>query len=214
MRILMTATFCFPEGSLGASRALHMQAKGLAEAGHEVLVVVCHGSLGMKRADLDGFRVRSFALLKKGRGALRRNVSWLKGQLQMLGYLLNALRTREFDSIVFYGAAPVFALVAGIGARRRQQMTFVQGDVLDARAQPLLARAEVTLATRSALIVVGGSSLLAERLRKIAPATQTAQAVAADGHGLFRQGRCRSSKRTAATRGITFGRLRGCGEQA
>ena len=67
---------------------------------------------------------------------------------------------------------PVFALVATIGKLRKQQMTFVQGDVLDAHAQPLLFRAEATLATKSSLIIVGGSSLLAARLRQIAPATR------------------------------------------
>lgn len=172
MRILMTATFSFPEGTLGASRALHMQAKGLSEAGHEVLVATCRGSLGSTREVLDGFAIRSFALVTGESRGLRRSVSWLNGQVRMLLFLLEAIRKRTFDDIVFYGPAPVFALAAIAGRARGQRMTYIQGDLLNPRGKPLHALAELALARSASLIVVGGSSLLAAHLGRLAPATR------------------------------------------
>ena len=167
----MTAPFVFPEGSLGASRALHMQAKGLSEAGHDVVVAVRRGSLDAESAEFDGFRMRSFSPFTEEETCLWRRLSWLRAHVRMLMYLLHSIWKREFGSIVFWGPAPVFGAAAIAAKLRGQQTIYVQGDIQNLRT-PLHVLAEIVLARTASLIIVGGSSLLSARLRRIAPGTK------------------------------------------
>ncbi|WP_157046160.1 glycosyltransferase family 4 protein [Geotalea uraniireducens] len=168
----MAGTFSFPEGGDGASRALHMQAKGLAQAGHEVLVAVCCGTLEGRKSDLDGFKVKSFVSSSKDRKGMVAPFFWIYGQLGMLLYLLYVTLARRFDTIIYYGAAPVFAIAAVAGKFLKRHTCVVEGDLMAVRWQKLLFNSEEILARNVSLIIVGGSSVLEQHFTKIAPNTK------------------------------------------
>lgn len=175
MRILMTGTFTFPQGA--ASRATHMQAKGLVEAGHNVIVLVCSSSTKEKLVRLDGFTVRAFdTITGRDRGLL----CWLKAQFQMLLYLLTSVFGQEFDYIIFYGVAPVFALVIPIARLLRQRTCLIQYDLMETNVflgfwnylhRQLIIGSERLLARNSSLIIIGYASALENVFRRIAPQT-------------------------------------------
>jgi glycosyltransferase involved in cell wall biosynthesis len=167
----MTGTFSFPEGGLGAGRAVRMQAKGLAEGGHDVLVATCRGGVEKGKESLEGFRIRNFAPLRHGRCVVAAGYLWCKGQLGMLVYLLYAIVSKRFDSIVFHDPAPVFALVSLVGRGLRRHTCFVAGDLHDPAERPLLAWAERILFKHVSLIIVAGSPLLEKYVARIAPTT-------------------------------------------
>ena len=173
LRILITGTFSFPEGGGAAARAVHMQAKGLVLAGHEVLVAACSGTLEGRNSRLDGFKVKSFVSLRKDdKGMAAAPVSWIIGQMGLLLYLLYAILTRRFDSIIFYGAAPIFAIAAVVGKFLKRHTCFEQGDLMESIGRPLLVKSEVVLSRNVSLIIIGGTSLLEQHLTKIAPNTK------------------------------------------
>lgn len=178
MRILMAGTFTFPQGA--ASRAVHMQAKGLAEAGHDVVVVVCLGSTRQKYARLDGFTVRSFDSTEEGRCGLPGQFRWLKAQLGMLLYLLASVLGRRFDCIMFYGVAPIFAFVVPIARLLRQRTCLIQYDLMETDVflgfwnylyRKLIVGSEKFLARYVSLIIIGYSSALEDIFQYIAPET-------------------------------------------
>jgi glycosyltransferase involved in cell wall biosynthesis len=167
----MTGTFSFPEGGLGAARALRMQAKGLAASGHDVLVATCRGGAEKGNGRLEGFRIRNFATLPRGRCIVAAGCLWCKGQVGMFVFLLYAVVRGRFDSIVFYDPAPVFALISLVGRTLKRHTCFVGGDLHDPAERPLLAWAERVLFKHVSLIIVGGSPLLEKYVATIAPTT-------------------------------------------
>jgi len=169
MRILLTGTFPFPEGGGGASTALHMQAKGLSEDGHSVKVVVSQSSLHSPPDYLDGFQLKVFTVLGKGCCELMRRFYWITGQFGVLLYLFRSIVTRQFDSIIFYGGAPIFALAAVLGKLLNNHTCFFQGDIVD-NHQYFTVTSEKILLRNVSLVLIGGSSLLEKRLVEIAPA--------------------------------------------
>ena len=195
MRILMVGTFPFPDGGGGAGRALHMQAKGLVMAGNEVLVATCLGSLGRKVNVFDGIKVKSFCNSTINNNGLLAKISWIKGQIAILGYLIYQVLTCRNDSIVFYGAAPAFAVVALLGKAMKQHTCFVQGDLMDSLNRSLLVYAERILAKNVSLILIGGSYLLERRMNEISPTTKCLRLWPPTDTDFYASGRAVSAKK-------------------
>lgn len=178
MRILIAGTFVFPEGAAG--RAVHMQAKGLTEAGHDVMVVACRCAMQDRQATLDGFSVQCFDAGEEQSGRLSRRLHWMKAQLGMLHYLVASAWRHRFDQVLFYGEAPVFALYAPIARLLRQRTCLIQYDLTrtsvtlgfrDYLRRQLIIGSEKLLAQTSSLIIIGYSPSLEENFRRMAPKT-------------------------------------------
>jgi glycosyltransferase involved in cell wall biosynthesis len=162
-----------------------MQAKGLAGNGHDVLVATCYGNIGLTRTELDGFSVRSFAGARIERGTMVGHLSWVCAQFMMLFYLLLVVCAGKFDSVVFYGAAPLFAICALVGRVMRRHTCFVEGDLTKSAIRFL---SSVVLARSVSLVIVGGSSVLERHFRKIAPKTKCLRLFPPTDTGYFGSG--------------------------
>jgi len=173
----MAGTFTFPQGAAG--RAVHLQAKGLSEAGHSVTVLVCR-SARWEDTRLDGFTIRSFGSAEGRQEGLLGSLGWVNVQFKMLLYLLLSLLGRRFDCIIFYGVAPVFAFVTPTAWLLGQQSCLVQYDLTELDVflglwnylyRKLIVSSEKLLARHSSLIIIGYSSALEDVFDRVAPKT-------------------------------------------
>jgi glycosyltransferase involved in cell wall biosynthesis len=173
MRLLIAGTFSFPEGGGASARAVHMQAKGLAELGHEVTVATCRGTLDPGETCYDGFRVVSFDRMADcGVGSRKHDrISWIKSQIGLLFYLTRSVIGRSFDYIIFYGSAPVFLPVSVVGSLMKNYTCLIKGDLLVIPWWRVIV--ERFLSINSEWIIVNGSSLLKKHFFKIAPNTKS-----------------------------------------
>jgi glycosyltransferase involved in cell wall biosynthesis len=172
MRILIAGTFPFPEGGGAPARATHMQAKGLAELGHEVTVAICWGTLPPGQTYYDGFRVISFDdQWNNTQGSNRGSWHWTKAQINLLIYLLVAVIQGRFDYILFYGSAPIFVPISIVGALLKRFTCLIQGDLIEMNKgiPGYCVTGERVLARRVKCIIVIGSSVLVDHYKRIAP---------------------------------------------
>lgn len=211
MRIMIAGTFVFPEGAAG--RAVHMQAKGLAEAGHDVEVVACRSALQQRQATLDSFSVKCFDHGEEQKSGLSRRLHWMYAQFGMLHYLLVSVWGQRFDCIMFYGVAPVFAFVAPIARILRQRTCLIQYDIekttvflgfLDYLRRQLAICSEKVLARTSSLIIIGYSSALEDDFRRMAPQTPRVKVWPPTDTAFFA---CGSKERARSRLGVWTDRL-------
>lgn len=178
MRALIVGTFIFPQGAAG--RATHMQALGLAQAGHEVVVAACRSAVRPSGTKLDGFTVKSFGSAEEGGNGLSGRLHWIKAQLGLLAYLLISVFGRRFDCIMFYGVAPIFAVVAPIASLLRRRTCLIQYDLMNTGVfagfwnylyRQLIIGSEIILARCASLIIIGYATALADVFKQMAPTT-------------------------------------------
>ena len=172
MRLLIAGTFSFPENGGAAARATHMQAKGLVELGHDVTVATCRGTLPQNQTDFDGFKVTSYnGTCKKMQSSLIAAWCWAYAQVKLLTYLVYSVLFRRFDSILFYGSAPIFVPIAFLGVLLNRHTCLIQGDLISIRKDmPTYSIwIESLLAKRVKLVIVNGSRLLLEHYKSTVP---------------------------------------------
>lgn len=178
MRILMAGTFIYPRGAAG--RASQMQARGLAEAGHHITVAMARGENAERQIAVDGFTVLTFGSVAEMTGGLAGRFRWVTAQVGLLIYLLKAVLGGRFDSLMFYGVAPIFAAVAVIARLWKQPTCLIQYDLLETSIylgfwdyiqRQLIIGSEKVLARCAALIIIGYSSALEAVFQRIAPRT-------------------------------------------
>src|SRR3989339_1097627 len=176
MRLLITGTFSFPDGDGAAVRAVHMQAKGLTELGHEVTVATCRSTLESAQIFYDGFRFVSFdrRMDFERKNCKHQRINWVKSQTSLLLYLMKSVINRSFDYILFYGSAPIFLPVSVTGSILKNYTCLIEGDLLKAKKRRRWALViERFLSRNSEWIIVNGSSLLEKHFLKIAPNVKT-----------------------------------------
>lgn len=176
-RILFVGNCEFPEG--GASgRAIYMQSKGLTHAGHQVEILVKQGSWkGSRKINMDGFVVKACSL--------KTDPSWCKilvkfqnilSLLKLSIYLSSYIIEKKFDWIIFYGVSPIFAFMAILSRIMRQKTALVQYDLMenkhfrsinDSIKRYIIVFSEVILVRFSNLQILGYSSMLLKRIKKI-----------------------------------------------
>lgn len=174
----MAGTFIYPRGAAG--RAVQMQARGLAEAGHHVTVAMARGESAERQIAVDGFTVLTFGSVAGMTGGLAGRFRWATAQVGLLVYLLRAVLGRRFDCLMFYGVAPIFAVVAVIARLWKQPTCLIQYDLLETKVylgfwdyiqRQLIIGSEKLLARCAALIIIGYSSALEAVFQRIAPQT-------------------------------------------
>lgn len=174
----MAGTFIYPRGAAG--RAVQMQARGLAEAGHHVTVAMARGENAARRSAVDGFTVLTFGSVAEMTGGLAGRFRWFLAQVGLLAYLVGAVLSRRFDCIMFYGVAPIFAVVAVIARLRKRPTCLIQYDLMNTGVfagfwnylyRQLIVGSEIILARCASLIIIGYATALADVFRQMAPTT-------------------------------------------
>jgi glycosyltransferase involved in cell wall biosynthesis len=166
----MAGTFSFPEGGLGAGRALFMEAKGLARSGHDVVVVSCKGSTREDGATVSGVRLERFVFSGEDGKRTVSKSEWLYAQARMCVSLLGRVARRQYQSVIFYGPAPVFVPAAVFARLVGQHTAFILGDLFPRRERPILAWASRVLVSQVRLVIIGGSPQLEAGARRRAGA--------------------------------------------
>jgi glycosyltransferase involved in cell wall biosynthesis len=212
MKILMVGTFTFPYGGGAAARAVHMQALGLAGAGHDVTVAAAISDGPAKRFTMDGFLVRSFGPYEvaTASGGIAQIRNFATRQLLLAWFVAEAIIRRRYDSIIFYGLSPLFALLTPFARLWKQRTAVVLGDLasrgVERRLSARLKRAVVVLTERvmvrsTSLTVVGGSSVLERKLRDMAPRTPTIRSFPPTDMAAFSNGDAARSREQYGLRG-------------
>lgn len=162
MRILLVGACSFPEYGGAPSRALHVQAKGLAAEGATVDVVTQSSTLGSTRAELDGFTLTS-AVLYGGRS--RSALDWARVNGEFGLVVSKALLTGRHDVVLVYGISPQFILVKALAATTGKTFGVIVGDTMERGDTRWLFRTTEQVLLRGAgLIVVNGSAALEQRI--------------------------------------------------
>lgn len=196
-KIVIAGACIFPEGVGGASRCMHMLAKGFADNGHQVEVVTTYGpEINRREVDIDHFKARSFGYLS-GYVSDPRYFNKIKIHLMLLSNLFIRTSKGDYDLLLFYGPVLSFVFVAAVAAVMNRRCIYFMADIqpkpenmsLVKKLKRLLINAvDISLANLSDLVVVLGTSKLVQHYARFAPKSARLQILAPTDTDMFAGG--------------------------